>query len=239
MRADGRFGRFSLRLLQERPPSRERKTPADPATTISSSLAGETARSRRLSPTIDSPWNAVRFSQFLPLLSERYTNWPKAYTRGLAPAGLRTCAPFSGRLIDLPSGTGGTAVSAGAAVHRSKSLVSKVLPRGCADRKLIARRRVPYAVHRSCGRARPVPGPWPRCPHVSSPELARQPKPPARARPEGAPEWRPVWLCYSWNESIVPLTYRQKRPETADFSSPQDHKNPFGAALASALLMVD
>ena len=78
MRADGRFGRFSFRLFQDWPPSRERKTPADPATTISSSFAGEMARSRRLSPTIDSPWNAVRFSQFLPLLSERYTNRPNA-----------------------------------------------------------------------------------------------------------------------------------------------------------------
>src|SRR5579864_1768085 len=132
MRAEGRFGRLSLRPLQERPPSMERKIPADPATTISSSLEGETARSRRLSPTIDSPWNAVTLSQFLPLLSERYTNRPKAYTLGLEPAGLRTCAPFSGRFISSglggrPSRATGAAVPAGAAVHRSKSLVSKIL----------------------------------------------------------------------------------------------------------------
>src|SRR6185312_3120189 len=130
MRAGGRFGRFSFKLLQDWPPSRERNIPADPATAISSSLDGETAKSRMRSPTIDNPWNDVRFSQFLPLSPERYTNRPKAYTRGLEPAGLRTFAAFSGRLIARPSGTGGVMVSAGEAVQRSKSLVSKILPDG-------------------------------------------------------------------------------------------------------------
>src|SRR5690242_15639820 len=115
MRTCGRLGKLSLRLLQDRPASIERNTPAAPATTISSSLEGDTARSWRPPPTIDTPRNAVRFSQFLPLSSERYTNRPKAYTRGEAPAGLRIAAPFSGNVLDRPAGAGGATVSAGAA----------------------------------------------------------------------------------------------------------------------------
>src|ERR1700687_35494 len=224
MRAPGRFGRLSLRLLQERPPPTEQKPPADPATTISSSFTGDTARSRRPSPTIDCPRNAVTLSQFFPLLSERYTNWPKAYTRGLAPAGFRTCAPFSGRLGDRPSARGGTVVPAAAAVHPSKSLVSNVFP---DDARIET--RSPGGEHhtRSTG---PVASP------ARSRSMAAFPTPlqsgawataeAASASPirSSAGAARHVALL-PMERVHCTLTYRPKRPETADFSSPRTIKS--------------
>jgi hypothetical protein len=63
---------------------------------------------------IDTPRKAVRFSQFLPPLSDRWTNCPNAKTREEAEAGLRTCAPFSG-IVSARQVNAGDIVQAGAA----------------------------------------------------------------------------------------------------------------------------
>src|ERR1043166_6761776 len=74
----GRLGRPWFSPLHDFPPSSERNTPFAPAATTSSSLRGDTARSRKLFPRIEDERNALRFSQLAPPSSDRYANLPNA-----------------------------------------------------------------------------------------------------------------------------------------------------------------